>query len=57
MHEDASEIQLDLEPNIDIGSVDGGAPPQRETPVRDLVKTTPLGIGQLLVPVQAHIRQ
>ena len=52
MHEDASQVQLDLEPNVDIGPVDGGAPPQSETPVGNLVQTTPLGIGQLLVPDQ-----
>lgn len=54
MHEDAGEIQLDLKPNIDVCSVDGGTPPERETPVGDLVETAPLGIGQLLVPVQSH---
>ena len=52
MHEDAGQVQLDLEPNIDVGPVDGGAPPQSETPVGDLVQTTPLSIGQLLVPEQ-----
>ncbi len=50
VHEDAGEIELDLEPDIHIGSVDGGTPPEREASVRDLVQTTPLGVGQLLVP-------
>lgn len=39
MHEDTCEIQLDLEPYIDIGSVDRGGPPQGESSVRDLVQT------------------
>ncbi len=52
VHEDASQIQLHLEAHVHIGAVDGGGPPQGETPVGDLVQTRPLCIGQLLVPVQ-----
>ena len=43
-------IRMYLEADVHIGAVDGGAPPQRETPVGDLVETRPLRIGQLLVP-------
>merc|ERR1719318_1929485 len=49
VHEDTSQVKLDLEPNIHVGSVDGGGPPQGEAPVGDLIQARPLGIGQLLV--------
>jgi len=49
MHEDAGQVELDLEADIDIGSVDCRGPPQRETTVWNLVQTRALGIGQLLV--------
>ena len=52
MHEDACQIQLHLETHIHIGTVDGWRPPQRETPVGNLVQTRPLRIGQLLVPAR-----
>ena len=52
VHEDASQIQLHLEAHVHIGTVDGGGPPQGETPVGDLVQTRSLCIGQLLVPAQ-----
>lgn len=50
MHEDAGQIQLHLESHVHIGTVDGGGPPQGETPVGDLIQPRPLCIGQLLVP-------
>lgn len=50
MHEDASQVQLHLEAHVHIGTIDGGGPPQGETPVGNLVQTRPLCIGQLLVP-------
>lgn len=31
-----------------VGSVDGGGPPQSEATIRDLVQTRPLGVRQLL---------
>jgi len=49
VHEDAREVQLDLEPDVDIGTVDRRRPPQREATVWDLVQTRALGVGQLLV--------
>lgn len=39
MHEDTSQIQLHLETDVDIGSVDGGRPPESEPSVGDLVET------------------
>ena len=39
VQEDTSEIQLHLETDVDIGSVDGRRPPKRETTIRNLVET------------------
>lgn len=49
-HEDTGEVQLHLEAHVHVGAVDGRRPPQREAAVRDLVQTTALRVGQLLVP-------
>ena len=49
VHEDASQVELDLEANVDVGAVDCRRPPQSETTVWDLVETRALGVGQLLV--------
>ena len=49
MHEDACEVQLHLEPHVNIGPVDGGRPPQCETTVWNLVETRTLCVGQFLV--------
>mmetsp|Transcript_35223 Transcript_35223/g.88355 ORF Transcript_35223/g.88355 Transcript_35223/m.88355 type:complete len:558 (+) Transcript_35223:1414-3087(+) len=49
VHEDACQVELHLEADINIGAVDGGAPPQREAAVGDLVQTAALRVGQLLV--------
>ena len=38
-HEDTSQIQLDLETDIDISSIDGWTPPESETSIRNLIKT------------------
>ena len=37
VHEDTGQVQLYLETDVDICPVDRGAPPKRETTVRDLV--------------------
>ena len=50
VHEDTSEIELDLETNVDVRTVDGRTPPEREPTVRDLVQTGPLRVGELLIP-------
>lgn len=49
VHENTSQIELDLETNVDIGSVDGGRPPHCESTIRDLRKTGTLSVGQTLV--------
>eukprot|EP00906_Rhabdomonas_costata_P036699 RCo051448 len=49
VHEDPGEVELHLEPHVDVGPVDGGAPPQGETAVGDLVQPTALRVGELLV--------
>jgi hypothetical protein len=49
MHEDSSEIKLDLEANIDISSIDSRWPPESEPSIRYLVKTWPLSMSQLLI--------
>jgi hypothetical protein len=43
------QIQLDLETDVDIGSVDCGTPPKSEPTVWNLVETRPLSIGEFLV--------
>lgn len=39
MHEDPSQIELHLETDIHVGSVDGRGPPERESSIRDLIQT------------------
>jgi hypothetical protein len=46
--EDTGEIQLHLETNVHISSVDGRTPPQSKSTIRDLIETRALSIGQLL---------
>lgn len=52
MHEDAGEIQLDLETDVHIRTIDGWRPPKREAPIRNLVQPAALRVCQLLVPSQ-----
>ena len=49
VHEDASEVELDLEAHVHVGSVDRGRPPESETTVWNLIQTRLLGVGQFLV--------
>ena len=49
LHEDAREIKLDLETDVDVGAIDCWAPPEREATIRDLIQTRALRIGELLV--------
>ena len=49
LHENTSEIELHLETDVDVGTVDGRTPPEREATVRNLVETRPLRVRQLLV--------
>jgi hypothetical protein len=48
VQENASQVELNLETDVDIGTVDSGRPPQSETTVRDLVQTGSLGVGEFL---------
>ena len=50
LHEDTGQVKLDLETDIDVGTIDRGAPPERESTIRDLVQTGPLSVRELLVP-------
>ena len=51
MHEDARQVELDLEADVDVGAVDRRRPPEREAAVGDLVEARALRVRQLLVPV------
>lgn len=46
--EDTSEIELDLESNVDVGTINRWAPPKREAPVGDLRETGTLSIREFL---------
>ena len=48
VHEDTRQIQLDLETDVDVGTIDRRTPPEREATVRNLVETGTLGVGELL---------
>lgn len=39
------KTNLDLETDVDVGSVDGRRPPESEPSVRDLVETRSLSVG------------
>lgn len=49
MHKDASQVELNLEPDIHICPVDCWRPPQGEATIWNLVETRSLGVSQLLV--------
>mmetsp|Transcript_51851 Transcript_51851/g.121766 ORF Transcript_51851/g.121766 Transcript_51851/m.121766 type:complete len:1251 (+) Transcript_51851:175-3927(+) len=49
VHEDARQVELHLEPDVDVGAVDRRRPPQREATVGDLVQTGALRVRELLV--------
>src|ERR1700733_10859954 len=44
VQEYSRQVELDLEANIDVCSIDGRRPPERESTVRDLVETRSLGV-------------
>jgi hypothetical protein len=48
VQENTSQVELNLETDIDIGAVDGRGPPQCEPTVGNLVQTRPLGVGEFL---------
>ena len=49
VHEDTGQIELDLETDVYVGTVDSWTPPERESTVRNLVQTGPLSVRELLV--------
>ena len=51
MHEDAGQVELHLEADVDTSTVDRRAPPERKATVRDLVQAGSLGICQ---PLELH---
>ena len=51
VHENARQVELHLEPDVHVGAVDGGGPPQREPAVGDLVQTHALRVGE---PLELH---
>ena len=51
VHENTRQIQLDLETDIDVRSVDRGTPPECEPTVGDLVQTGSLRVGEFFVPI------
>ena len=50
VHENTSKIELDLKTDVDVGTVNGRTPPEREPTVGNLVQTGTLRVRQLLVP-------
>ena len=50
VHEDTSQVKLHLETDINVGTIDGRTPPERESTVRNLIETGALRVRQLLVP-------
>ena len=48
MHENPCQIQLDLEADVNVGTVDRWRPPQSESTVRNLSQSRSLGVRQLL---------
>ena len=49
VHEDTRQIKLDLETDIDVGTVDSWTPPERKSTIRNLVQTGPLSIREFLI--------
>ena len=48
-HENTRQIQLHLETNTHVGTVDSRTSPKRKPPIRNLIQPAPLRIRQLLV--------
>ena len=49
MHENPRQIKLDLETDVDVGTIDGWAPPECESTIWNLVQTGSLRVCELLV--------
>lgn len=50
VHENTRQIQLHLEPDVDVGAIDRRRPPERETTIGNLIQTATLRIRQFLIP-------
>lgn len=50
VHKDTRKIQLHLETDINVGTINRGTPPERKSTIRNLIQTGALGVCQLLVP-------
>jgi hypothetical protein len=48
-HENASQIELHLETDINISPIDGRTPPESEATIGNLIETRSLSIGKLLI--------
>ena len=48
VHEDSREIELDLETNVYVRTINRRAPPECESTIRNLRQTGALGVGELL---------
>ena len=49
VHEDTGQIELDLETDVYVGTVDSRTPPEGESTVRNLIQTGPLCVREFLV--------
>ena len=49
LHENTRQIKLDLETDVDVGTIDGWAPPEGESTIWNLVQTGSLRVCELLV--------
>lgn len=47
VHEDTSQIELDLETDVDIGAIDRWRPPQSEATIWHLIQTRALSVREL----------
>src|SRR5271170_7215769 len=48
MHKTSRQIELDLETDVNVASIESRTPPQRKSTIGDLIETRPLSIGQFL---------
>lgn len=48
MHINSRQVELNLETNVNVGSVDSRRPPKSKSTIRDLVEARSLSVSQLL---------
>jgi len=49
LHENAGQIELHLETNIDVSTINRRTPPKSESTIRNLVKTGTLCVGEFFI--------